>query len=627
MCGIAGLLSRDGRPIDVSLLRAMSEAVAHRGPDGDGIWLAPDARLGLAHRRLSIIDLSSAAAQPMTSADGRFVITYNGEIYNHRELRRELEAAGVGGWRTDHADTEVILAAWSRWGVDSLRRLRGMFAFALWDVREKSLWLVRDRIGIKPLYYALDERLLAFGSEIKAILADRDRPRTVDETAFFHFLSFMTTPAPMTLFTGIRKLAAGTWLRVDADGGIEERRWWDALDHDEPLLPASDGACAEAVLATLRDAVRCHKVADVPQGVFLSGGIDSSTNVKLFSEGETDPVRTFVVGYEATSIGDELPWARLMADAVGADHHERRLVEGDLLDFLPRMVRLQDEPIADPVCVPVYYVAELARRHGVKACQVGEGADELFFGYPGWKAMLQLERANALPVPALVKSAGVALLERLGRGERTYTEILRRAGAGQALFWGGAEAFPEKMKRGLLSPRLRARFADRTSWEVLAPIRARFAERAAEPSPLNWMTYLDLNLRLPELLLMRVDKMTMGVALEARVPFLDQEVVELAMRIPSAVKTRGLKHVLKHAVRGLLPEPILRRPKQGFSVPVREWFLGRLGQEMRDRLDRFCRTTDFLDPAAVRRLLDQGRAPQAWYLFNFALWHEEFMAG
>jgi asparagine synthase (glutamine-hydrolysing) len=626
MCGIAGLLSRDGSPVEERLLRAMSDAVAHRGPDGDGIWIAPHGRVGLAHRRLSIIDLSSAAAQPMASADERFVITYNGEIYNHRELRRELEAAGIRDWRTDHSDTEVILAAWARWGTESLERLRGMFAFALWDTREKSLFLVRDRVGIKPLYYALDERRLAFGSEIKAILADRTRARAVDETAFFHFLSFMTTPAPMTLFAGINKLPAGSWLRIDADGRVEERRWWDALDHDEPLLPASDAACADALLETLRAAVRCHKVADVPQGVFLSGGIDSSTNVKLFSEGETNPARTFVIGYEAESVGDELPWARLMADAVHADHHERRLVERDLLDFLPKMVRLQDEPIADPVCVPVYYVAELARRHGVKACQVGEGADELFFGYPGWKAMLQLERANALPVPALVKSAGVALLERMGRGDRTYTEILRRAEAGQALFWGGAEAFPETMKRGLLSPRLRERFAERSSWEVLAPIRARFAERAAEPSPLNWMTYLDLNLRLPELLLMRVDKMTMGVALESRVPFLDHHVVELAMRIPSAVKTRALKHVLKRAVRGLLPDAILERPKQGFSVPVREWFLGGLGEEMRARLDRFCARTDFLDPAAVRRLLDRGRAPQAWYLFNFALWHEEFLA-
>jgi asparagine synthase (glutamine-hydrolysing) len=626
MCGIAGLLSRDGKPVAEALLRAMGAAVAHRGPDGDGLWIDAEARVGLAHRRLSIIDLSSAAAQPMTSPDGRFVITYNGEIYNHVALRRELEAAGVRGWRTDHSDTEVILAAWAQWGVACLERLRGMFAFALWDTRAKSLWLVRDRVGIKPLYYALDERQLAFGSEIKAILADGTRRRAVDEDAFFHFLSFMTTPAPMTLFAGIRKLPAGTWLRLDADGGTEERRWWDALDHDAPLLPEADGPCAEAVLATLRDAVRCHKVADVPQGVFLSGGIDSSTNVKLFSEGEREPVRTFAIGYEAESVGDELPWARLMADAVGADHHERRLVERDLLDFLPKMVRLQDEPIADPVCVPVYYVAELARRHGVKACQVGEGADELFFGYPRWRAMLQLERANALPVPALVKTAGVALLERIGRGDRSYTEILRRAEAGQVLFWGGAEAFPETMKRGLLSARLRARFADRSSWEVLAPIRARFAERAAEPSPLNWMTYLDLNLRLPELLLMRVDKMTMGVALESRVPFLDHHLVELAMRIPSAVKTRALKHVLKEAVRGLLPEAILSRPKQGFSVPVREWFLGRLGAEMRARLDGFCARTDFLDRDAVRRLLDEGRAPQAWYLLNFALWHEEFLA-
>jgi asparagine synthase (glutamine-hydrolysing) len=633
MCGLAGILSfaPDRHPVDEALLLDMREAVAHRGPDGAGLWIAEDRRIGLAHRRLSIIDLSLAALQPMASLDGRYRIIYNGEVYNHREIRRELEALGHTRWQTDHSDTEVILNAFAQWGIECLQRFRGMFAFALWDVEARALWLVRDRIGIKPLYYAVDSRGVAFASEIKALLRDPRRERAVDEEAFFHFLSFLTAPAPMTLFKGIRKLPAAHWLRIGADGSMREARWWDPLDAAPEIPETSDGAIADRLLALLRESVAYHKVADVPQGVFLSGGIDSSTNLRLFSEGENGPARSFAIGYQGDhrSVADELPYARLMAESVGADHHELRLAEQDLLRFLPRMVELQDEPIADPVCVPVHFVSKLARDNGVIACQVGEGADELFWGYPGWRTIERLERFNALPVPAGLKRMGVGLLEGVGHGLRTYTELLRRAAAGQSIFWGGAEAFGETMKRRLLSSRLKRRFQDLSSWDALAPLYGRFREHAREPSILNWMTYLDLNLRLPELLLMRVDKMSMAVGLEARVPYLDHELVAFALAVPGAVKTRGgeLKYLLKRAVSSLLPEAILKRPKQGFGVPVREWFYGKLGQETRATLDRFCRDTDFLDRDAVATLLGEGRGAQSWYLLNFALWWEAYVAG
>jgi asparagine synthase (glutamine-hydrolysing) len=631
MCGIAGILSfPSGRPVDERLVLAMRDAMAHRGPDGEGLWLAEDQRIGLAHRRLSIIDLSAAALQPMASIDGRFRIVYNGEIYNHAEIRRELEARGHRSWQTDHSDTEVILNAFAEWGIACLERLRGMFAFALWDARERALWLVRDRIGIKPLYYALDGDGIAFASEIKALLEDRQRRRAVDEEAFFHFLSFLTAPAPMTLFEGIRKLPAAHWLRIGADGTATERRWWDALDSVAAAGDENDDAIAERLLAALRESVAYHKVADVAQGVFLSGGIDSSTNLALFSETGSDPVRSFAIGYagDNASVADELPYARLMAERIGAEHHELRLTEADLLGFLPEMVRLQDEPIADPVCVPVHFVAKLARQHGVTACQVGEGADELFWGYPGWKVMTRLGRLNELPIPNAAKRIGVSLLESTGQGERGATELLRRAAAGQSIFWGGAEAFTETRKRRLLSPRLRKRFCDLSSWDALSPLRRRFEERAAEPSLLNWMTYLDLNLRLPELLLMRVDKMCMSVGVEARVPYLDHEIVGLAMGLPTAVKTRHgeLKYILKRAARDLLPATILNRPKQGFGVPIRDWFHGKLGMETRATLDRFCRATDFLDRGEVERLLAEERGAQSWYLLNFALWWETYVA-
>jgi asparagine synthase (glutamine-hydrolysing) len=372
-----------------------------------------------------------------------------------------------------------------------------------------------------------------------------------------------------------------------------------------------------------------RKVSDVPVGVFLSGGIDSSTNAAFFSEGEERPIKTFTIGYEGDypSYPSELRYARQMATRVGAEYHERILGQNDLLDFLPQMVHLQDEPIADPVCIPVYYVSRLARDNGVMVCQVGEGADELFWGYPGWKMALQIQNYNDLHVPRALKRLGLTGLRCLGKEETFYYEWLRRGIIGQPIFWGGAEAFTQVQKLRLLSPRLRKQLADLTSWEVLEPIRKRFAEKAWAKSHLNWMTYLDLNLRLPELLLMRVDKMSMGVSLEARVPFLDHKFVELAMSIPESVKTKNgtLKYILKKAVRGLIPNEVIDRKKQGFGVPVREWFFDKLGKLAQHELNNFCNHADLLEHAEVQQLISAGNGPQVWYLLNFALWWKEYI--
>jgi asparagine synthase (glutamine-hydrolysing) len=631
MCGIAGVLAFGESSFAVTgpYVTRMRDSMSHRGPDGAGTWVSEDGRVGLGHRRLSIIDLSEAALQPMASADAPIRIVFNGEIYNHAEIRAELERLGGHRWTTDHSDTEVILHAFEQWGIDCLHRLRGMFAFGLWDGRSRELWLVRDRIGVKPLYYSLHDGRLVFASEIKALLADPDQRRAVDEEALYHFLSFLTTPAPLTLFRGIRKLPAGTWLRVRVTGEIEERRYWDVWDHTEPLVGASEDEIAARLLAELRTAVRLRKVSDVPVGVLLSGGIDSSTNAALFSEGESRPVRTFTIGYrgEYGSYRNELEYARRMAAEVGAEHHERLLTVDDLIDFLPTMVRLQDEPIADPVCVPVYYVSKLAREHGVTVCQVGEGADELFCGYPAWKTSLEAQGYARLPVPRPVSQLALTGLRLAGRDRGGRYEWLRRFAEGQPVFWGSADAFTDAQKRRLLSSRLRRQLSGLTSWEPLRPIRSRFEERAWEPSPLHWMTYLDLNVRLPELLLMRVDKMSMGVALEGRVPFLDHKFVEFAMSIPESVKTRDgtLKYILKKAVRGLIPDELIDRPKQGFGVPVYEWFFDRLGDRARSELEAFCRETDYLDREEVARLLDEGQGVQAWFLLNLALWWKEFI--
>ena len=631
MCGIVGSLVFDGNFFEITApyITTMRDTMIHRGPDGAGVWISSDRRVGLGHRRLSIIDLSDAAAQPMSNEDDTLWISFNGEIYNHAEIRNELERVGGHRWKTDHSDTEVILHAFEQWGIDCLDKFRGMYAIGLWDGRKRDLWLIRDRLGIKPLYYSIHHGRITFASEIKALLQDPDQKRAVNEEAFYHYLSFLTTPAPQTLFDGIRKLSCATWLRVKEDGRIQEHRYWDVWDHTIPLAGLPEEEIARNLLAELRTAVKLRKVSDVPVGVFLSGGIDSSTNAALFSEGEGRPVRTFTIGYagEYESYKNEIHYARRMAREVGAEYHERLLTMDDLIDFLPKMVKLQDEPIADPVCVPVYYVSKLARDNGVIVCQVGEGADELFWGYLDWRTALTLQKCDDLPVPRVLKRAGLTALRFLGKEETVYYEWLRRGAEGIPVFWGGAEAFTEAQKRRLLSPRLRERFKELTSWEVLRPIRQRYEDKAWERSPLQWMSYLDLNLRLPELLLMRIDKMSMGVSLEGRVPFLDHKFVELAMSIPEAVKTKNgvTKYILKKAVRGIIPDELIDRRKQGFGVPVHEWFFGRLGDRARQELDAFLNATDYLDRTEVMSLVARNSGPSVWYLLNFALWWKEYI--
>jgi len=595
----------------------------HRGPDGAGLWIDSAVNVGLGHRRLAIVDLSPEADQPMCNEDGSIWISFNGEIYNHAEIRQDLDRIRRRHWKTHHSDTEVILQAFEEWGIDCLNRFRGMFAIAIWDGRSREMWLIRDRIGIKPLYYTLDHGRLIFASEIKAIFADPIQRRDIDEESLFHYLSFLTTPAPRTLYRGIQKLQPGTWLRVRPDGSVQEYRYWDVWEHTNPLIGVPEPELLERLMAELRTAVRLRKMADVPVGVFLSGGIDSSTNAALFSEGEPEPVRTFTVGYDGNfaSAPSEISYARQMAARVGARHHEILLNVHDAIGFLDTMARFQDEPIADPVCVPIYYLSKLARDNGCIVCQAGEGSDELFCGYPFWLRHLQLQRANRLPVPSAIKRIGLGIMAASGMDGQYYYECLRRGATGQPVFWGGEEGFTHAQKLRLLHPDLRKRFRGLTSWDAISPIRERFLAGAWDKSDLHWMTYLDLNLRLPELLLMRLDKMSMGVSLEARVPFLDHKFVELVLSIPAATKlgSGGTKYLLKKAVRGLLPDDLIDRRKQGFSVPLPEWFNGALGATARRELEALCADTSFLDLGEVMKLLDSPARASAWYLLNFAL--------
>ena len=629
MCGINGAIDFTGRfEINEQYIGEMRDCMAHRGPDGTGVWISGDRRVGLGHRRLSIIDLSSRADQPMANEDGRIQIVFNGEIYNHASIRAELEAIGGHTWSTDHSDTEVILHAYEQWGIEALHRFRGMFAFALWDGRTRELWLVRDRVGVKPLYYSAHNGRLVFASEIKALLRDPGQKRAINEEALFHYLSFIAAPAPLTMFDGIMKLPPGSLLRVSADGTIEERRWYDLSTHVTPIGAMSDGELQERLRDELREAVGLRRVADVPVGVFLSGGVDSSTNVALFGEHPDTELKTFAIGYDGNypSNPNELGHAAQVAQKFHTRHFEKLLSADDLIAFLPTMVRLQDEPIADPVCFPLYYLAKLARENGVVVCQVGEGADELFFGYEVWLRKWKLQKL-AGSQPMGLKRAANGIIARSPFRSAKAADALARDVAGQPIFWGTTEIFSNAQKHSLLSPRMRAKFEGRTSWEVIEPHWNRFRSNSADQSWSSWMTYVDVNTRIAELLLMRVDKMTMGSSVEGREPFLDHKLLEFVLGVPEErrIPNGELKGLLKRSMRGILPDSVLDRRKQGFGVPVSEWLMGRLGEHAHETINEFCTATDLFDMDAVDRELSGSRDLRMWYLYNLALWWKEYI--
>ena len=396
MCGINGALIFDGSDFKITseYLIKMRDMQEHRGPDGAGIWISNNRRVGLGHRRLSIIDLSKKCKQPMSNENAEIQLTFNGEIYNHSELRKELEETGKYHWKTDHSDTEVIIHSYQEWGKECIQKFRGIFAFALWDSQLNELWLVRDRLGVKPLYYTLNNNRIVFASEIKAILEDPNQERNINEEGVFNYLTFLFVPAPQTLFKGIYKLPVATWMTISLDGSVKEERYWDSLDNIKEMTSEPEENIAGKLLNELRKSINLRKTSDVPVGVFLSGGIDSSTNAALFSEGQEESVNSFSIAYDNNykSAESELNYAKRVAKDVGAKYHDKLLNQVDLIRFLPKMVFLQDEPIADPVCVPVYYVSKLARENGVIVCQVGEGADELFFGYESWRKRLKAQK-------------------------------------------------------------------------------------------------------------------------------------------------------------------------------------------------------------------------------------------
>ncbi len=629
MCGITGIFDYShSAMVDTGLLEKMRDVMVHRGPDDFGLWMSRDGFTGFAHRRLSIIDLSKNASQPMSNEDESIWIVCNGEIYNHAEIRKVLEAEGHR-FKTDHSDTEVIIHSFEQWGIECVKKFRGMFAFAIWDCNTRELWLVRDRIGVKPLYFTDTGKRFIFASEVKSILADPVIERKVNEEALYHYLSFLTTPAPNTMFAGINKLPPASYLKVSDDGMTAAVRYWDVFENLAENGSLTEAEIAHRLIEELKTSVYYRSISDVPVGIFLSGGIDSSLNAILFSQGSAKKVNTFTIGYEGNnpSYLNEFKYARQIADSINANYFEKILNIDDMINFLDTLVFHQDEPLADPVCFPLYHVSKLARDNGITVCQVGEGSDELFMGYPGWIDVYKLYGLNSRGIPAFVKRAVLSLLNASGRRYTYSAEWLRRAVNNQTLFWGGAEAFFETEKKQLLSARLKSNLAGLNSYDIIRQVYDRFEEKSPSGTPLAWMTYLDINFRLPELLLMRVDKMSMAVSLEARVPFLDHKFVEFAMSIPENIKIRGneLKYILKKAVEGILPDEIIHREKQGFGVPIYEWFFEKLGVFAKQKLSGFASKTDYFNMSHIEKLFEARNAQKIWFILNFALWYEEWI--
>lgn len=621
MCGICGIVKFDpGDPVARGVVESMNAVIAHRGPDDDGFFVEGNA--GLGNRRLSIIDVGGGK-QPIFNEDESAVIVFNGEVYNSAALSRDLAAAGHH-FRT-HCDTEAILHAYEEYSDDCVHRLRGMFAFAIWDRRRRRLLLARDRLGIKPVYFYQGPRFLAFGSEIKSLLELPEVPREVNPDALDLYLALRYVPGPQTMFRHIRKLQPGHLLTLE-DGVVRMKKYWDiAYSQSDSRPPAY---YVERFRELLDESVRLRLIAEVPLGVFLSGGIDSSailaTMTKL-TAGER--VKSFSVGYQASGASENQPnefeFASLAANAFQADHHEFRLAAEDFRDFMPDLVWHLDEPLGDPSCIPLYFISKLARRF-ITVVLSGEGADEILAGYGIYPRMLALDRFyRHVPLASSLAPwlACVAPNELVG-------SYLRRAGLPlEHRYTGVSRAFwPENRRRLLGSNGSRS--------GSVADLLASYFATARHAGPLNQMLYVDAKVWLPDDLLLKADKMTMANSIELRVPFLDHKLVEFAATLPADLKLRrGTgKRLLRDAMAGVLPKPILTRPKKGFPVPTQLWFRTKLRDFTRDYLlasDSACR--DYLDRQALQQLVqehEEGSADRHQELFTllvFEFWHRVFI--
>ncbi|MBN2304478.1 MAG: asparagine synthase (glutamine-hydrolyzing) [Anaerolineae bacterium] len=623
MCGFCGILNLDGTPVPPDVLDAMNAMLIHRGPDQGAAVI--EGACGLANRRLAILDLSPSGALPMRSADGAITLAYNGEVYNYPDLRRTLENDGHN-FRSG-SDTEAVIELYRRHGADCLDSMRGMFALALWDAPHHTLLLARDRMGQKPLYYYQDTRRLIFASEIKALLCHPDVPRHPAHNLTPLLLAYGYIPAPLTFFEGIRMLPPGHAL-ICRDGAISTHAYWTPPPAVGADSNARDMNYLDDLTATLEEAVRLRLLSDVPLGAFLSGGLDSSLIVAYMARHTSGPVKTFAIGFAGEESFDETAHARRVADLLSTDHHEF-IVEPDTIDLLPFLVWHHDQPFADSSAIPTYLVSKLTREH-VTVALTGDGGDELFAGYERFHAANLAAQYRRIPGP--VRGGIAAVVNRLPE-TTSYKGIARRARRfveGAALspteaYFSWVRLFSDEqiatLYDGVIDPAPTPHFTG-----LFKPNDPR--DLTAQLLDVNQTTYL------PDDLLIKADRSSMAPSLEARAPFLDHKLVELAARIPSNLKLRGgvTKHILKQAAAGLLPDDIIYRPKHGFGVPLGRWFREGLRDYAHNvLLDSGTLARGYFHEAAIRHLLDEhtngqrDHGQRIWTLLTFEWWHRLFI--
>ena len=631
MCGIAGFWQRAAEvetPLE-RVAQTMADTLTHRGPDDSGAWADATAGVALGHRRLSIIDLSAAGHQPMVSANGRLVVSYNGEIYNHGDLRKDLESQGVAF--RGHSDTEVIVEGLARWGIaDTLARLIGMFAFAVWDRETRELTLIRDRVGIKPLYWGQFGQTIAFGSELRAIRAHPRATTTINRAAVADLVRHGYVTGRHSIYNEVQRVPPGSMLTVAADGTTTETRYWtvQARPSDPDEAPE---AARERIEALLSDAVKRRMVADVPLGAFLSGGIDSSAVTALMQAQSSQPIKTFTVGFGQQDY-DEAAHARAVSTHLGTDHTEIRFDADEGAALIPRLPEMYDEPFADSSQIPTFLVSQVARRDVIVALS-GDGGDEVFAGYTRHQLAARWGRVGGLPA-SLRRLLGGALRatspDTLDRLARLLPANRRPPQAGMRL---------HKLGAVLAAPSLPAVYDTLTRYGDHFVLDADQATSAArEPvsdDPVLWMQTCDLNGYLPDDVLTKVDRASMAVGLEVRVPILDHRVVEALWALSSDLKIRGgtSKWLLREILYRHVPREIFDRPKQGFAVPVTRWLRGPLRDWAETLLaENRLKQEGFFDPAVVRRLWTAHLAGQAdhsgalWATLMFQAWHEHMRA-
>ena len=627
MCGIYGYVSSRGG-IQPEILRRMGDTLRHRGPDDEGEWIQHSEELAVAlgHKRLSIIDLTSAAKQPISDEDGKIWLTYNGEIYNFRELRSELAAKGHTFKST--SDGEIIVHLYEEMGAACLERLKGMFAFALWDETQQSLFLARDRIGKKPLHYAIYDGGIAFASEIKALLKHPKVVKEIDLSALNKYLTFEYVPAPATIFKSIKKLEPGHYLSYQ-NGKSEIKKYWDIPLADYPIGFKTEDEYAEELRDILERAVRSRLVADVPVGVFLSGGIDSGLVAALAANADRK-IECFSIGFDEPSF-DESSHAKSIAKALGLNHRLKIFNTREMLDNLDELPNFLDEPLADASILPSYLLSKVASER-LKVALSGDGGDELFAGYPTYQAHRIITYYDLLPetLKNSVKALAAWLPVSHGNISTDFKikQFLRGAGVSPEIrffMWMGS--FTESEKKGLLSSDVRAALAHENTYEdVFAYIR-----ESGLNKDLERILYLSMKLYLQDDILVKVDRAAMANGLEVRCPLLDQELVEFACRLPMQYKLHGLKtkYLLKKAAAGILPDSIINRKKKGFGIPISKWLTGELKSYMLDYLgeERIKRQGYFNYPY-IKGLIDdhlhkrKDHRKLLWTLLIFQIWHD-----